>query len=117
MRCDPDSNHLQRQRGFSFRRWYLLPNQGGEYMAQKSKTYTPKFTCQLVLEVLQGERSDVEIGRIYGVHHTTISKWKRQFLEHRAEVFGGHKEIERYEKKIAELERMIGQKEVELFGL
>jgi transposase len=64
-------------------------------MAQKSKTYTPKFKFQLVLEVLQGERSDVKIGRIYGVHHTTISKWKRQFLEHGAEVFGGNKEIER----------------------
>ena len=46
----------------------------------KPKTYTPKFKFQLVLEVLQGERSEVEIGRAYGVHHTTISKWKRHFL-------------------------------------
>jgi transposase len=84
-------------------------------MAQKkSKSYTPKFKFQLVLEVLQGERSEVELGRIYGVHHTTISKWKRQFLENGAEVFGSNEEIDRYEKRIAELERLIGQKEVEL---
>ncbi len=84
-------------------------------MAQKkSKTYTPKFKFQLVLEVLQGERSEVELGRAYGVHHTTISKWKRHFLEHGAEVFGSNEEIERYEKRIAELERLIGQKEIEL---
>ncbi len=83
-------------------------------MARKPKTYTPKFKFQLVLEVLGGERTEVELGRIYGVHHTTISKWKRQFLENGAEAFGGNEEVERYEKRIAELERMIGQKEVEL---
>lgn len=60
--------------------------------------------------------SEVEVGRAYGVHHTTISKWKRQFLEHGAEVFSGNEELKRcsYEKRIADLERMIGQKEIEL---
>ena len=80
----------------------------------KPKTYTPKFKFQIVLEALQGERSEVEIGRAYGVHHTTISKWKRQFLKHGAEVFSGNEEVARYEKRIADLERMIGQKEIEL---
>lgn len=56
----------------------------------------------------------MEIGRIYGVHHTTISKWKRQFLEHGAEVFSGNETVKGYEKRIADLERMIGQKEIEL---
>jgi transposase-like protein len=83
-------------------------------MAQKPKAYTPKFKFQLVLEVLRGERSEVEIGRLYGVHHTTLSKWKRHFLENGAEVFGGNEEVDHYEKRIAKLERMIGQKEVEI---
>jgi transposase-like protein len=83
-------------------------------MAQKPKSYTPKFKFQLVLEVLHNEISEVEVGRTYGVHHTTISKWKRQFLEHGAEVFSGNDEVKRYEKRIANLERMIGQKEIEL---
>jgi transposase-like protein len=65
-----------------------------------------------VLEVLNGERS--EIGRIYGDHRTILSKWKRRFLEHAAEVFGGNDETARYEKRIAELERLLGQKEAEL---
>jgi transposase-like protein len=97
------------------RRCYLLPEVKGEkHMASKPKSYTPKFKFQLVLEVLQGERSEVELGRIYGVHHTTISKWKRQFLDHGAEVFSSNEELKRYEKRVAELERMIGQKEIEL---
>ena len=83
-------------------------------MPSKPKSYTPKFKFQLVLEILQGERSEVELGRIYGVHHTTLSKWKRQFLDHGAEVFSSNEEVKRYEKRLAELERMIGQKEIEL---
>jgi transposase len=83
-------------------------------VANKPKSYTPRFKFQIVLEVLQGERSEVELGRVYGVHHTTISKWKRHFLEHGPEVFGGNEEVKRYEKRVADLERMIGQKEVEL---
>ena len=83
-------------------------------MARKTRTYTPKFKFQLVLEVLQGEHSEVEVGRIYGVNHTTLSKWKRQFLDHGAEVFSGDEEVKRYEKRVAELERIVGQKEVEL---
>jgi transposase len=83
-------------------------------MAHKKESYTPKFKFQLVLEVLQGDRSEVEVGRIYGVHHTTISKWKRQFIEHWAEVFSGDEEVKRYEKRVAELERLLGQKEIEL---
>jgi transposase len=83
-------------------------------MPSKPKSYTPKFKFQLVLEVLQGERSEVELGRIYGVHHTTISKWKRQFLDHGAELFSSNEELKRYEKRVADLERMIGQKEIEL---
>jgi len=46
--------------------------------------------------VRQNERPKSEIGRIYGVHHTTISKWKRQLLENGAEVVGGNEEVERY---------------------
>jgi transposase-like protein len=83
-------------------------------MANRPKSYTPKFKFQLVLEILQGERSEIELGRIYGVHHTTLSKWKRQFLDHGAEVFSLNEEVKRYEKRLAELERMIGQKEIEL---
>ena len=52
--------------------------------------------------------------RAYGVHPITLANWKRHFLQHGAEVFGGKEEVKAYEKRIAELERMLGQKEVEI---
>ncbi|MFQ5537590.1 MAG: hypothetical protein ACE5GJ_09085 [Gemmatimonadota bacterium] len=40
--------------------------------------------------------------------------WKKQFLEHGAEVFGGSEEVKTYEARISQLERMLGQTEAEL---
>jgi hypothetical protein len=42
-----------------------------------------------------------------------VTNWKCWFLERGAEVYG-EKEVKAYEKKIAELVRMVGQKEVEI---
>ena len=43
-------------------------------------------------------------------------KWKKEFLEKGAEVFGGRDEVRVYEQKISKLERMLGQKEVYVFS-
>ena len=99
-------------------RWYLL-RVGGGIMARRtrgsrSKGYTPKQKFEVVLESLRGERSDGEIARAYGVHPVTFSKWKRRVLEKGPGVFAGDEKVSQYERRIAELERMLGQKEVEL---
>ncbi len=70
----------------------------------------------MVLEALkaEGRGAEAKIARAYGVHPVTLAKWKRQFLERGPEIFGGKEEARKYEKKISELERMLGQKEVEI---
>ena len=59
-------------------------------------------------------KMDAEIARAYQVHPITLSKWKKEFWEKGAEVFGGRDEVRSSEQKISKLERMLGQKEVEL---
>lgn len=81
---------------------------------EKGKRYSAKFKFQLVVEVLQRVGSDAEVARAYGVHPVTLSKWKKEFLEKGAEVFGGSQEVAEYEKRVSDLERMVGQKEVEI---
>ncbi len=68
----------------------------------------------MAMEVLQSDRSLADIARAYDVHPVTVSKWKRHFEEHGAEVFGGKEEIKTYEKRLADLERIVGKKEVEI---
>ena len=58
--------------------------------------------------------TDAEVARQHGIHPVTLSSWKRHLLEHGHEVFAGRESDADYEKRIAELERMLGQKEVEL---
>jgi transposase len=84
-------------------------------MAKKNgKRYSAKFKFQLVLEALQREGADAEVARAYGVHPVTLSKWKKELLEKGAEVFGGSEEVAEYEKRVGDLERIVGQKEVEI---
>ncbi len=84
-------------------------------MAKKNgKRYSPKFKFQLVLEAFQREGADAEVARAYGVHPVSLSKWKKEFLEKGSEVFGSSAEVAEYEKRVGDLERMVGQKEVEI---
>lgn len=43
-----------------------------------------------------------------------VSTWKSQLLDEGAKVFGGDQELKRQQKKIADLERLLGQKEIEI---
>ena len=53
--------------------------------------YSPAFKFQVVLAALkaEGKRAEAQVARASGVHPVTLAKWKRHFLEHGAEVFGG----------------------------
>ncbi len=55
----------------------------------KQKRYSAQLKFQVVLESLQRKRPDAEIARAYGVHPITLAKWKKHFVEHGSEVFGG----------------------------
>lgn len=83
-------------------------------MGKKGKRYSPRFQFQVVLEVLRGDRDAVQIARAHDLHPTTVSRWKREFLENGPEVFGRSGTVATYEKKIKEMERLLGRKEVEL---
>ena len=77
-------------------------------MGQKGKRYSPRFQFQVVLEVLKGDRQIVEIVRAYDLHPTTVSRWKREFLEKGPEVFGKDRTVAQYERRIQEMEKLLG---------
>ena len=55
-----------------------------------------------------------EIARSYGVHPVTLTHWKKEFIEKGPEIFSQQTTIQEYERRIEELERLIGHKEVEI---
>ncbi len=83
-------------------------------MSKDGRRYTAKFKFQVILELLKGSKTIGQIARAYGVHPITISHWKKEFMKEGPELFSQKTTIHEYERKIQELERLIGHKEVEI---
>jgi transposase-like protein len=54
------------------------------------------------------------VAKAYGVHPNSASAWRRQFMEKGPEVFAEDTTIQDYERRIAELEQLLGKKEMEI---
>jgi transposase-like protein len=78
------------------------------------KRYSPKLKFQIVLELLQGEKTPGQVAKAYGVHPNSASSWKHTLLEKGPEIFAQDGTVAEYERRIAELERLLGKKEVEI---
>jgi len=82
--------------------------------ASMTKRYSAKFKFQVVMELLTGGKSSGQVAKVYGVHPNTVNTWKRTLLEKGPEIFAQDSIVAEYERRIAELERLIGRKELEI---
>lgn len=78
------------------------------------KRYSARLKFQVVLELLSGDRTAAQVAKAYGIHANTAHAWKQTFLEKGPELFAQEGIVADYERRIAELERLLGQKEVEI---
>jgi len=78
------------------------------------RNYSPEFKLRVVLEALQSDGTDAEVARAYDVHPVTLTGWKTKLKENGSKAFGAGDELKEKKEKIAKLERMVGQKEVEI---
>ena len=78
------------------------------------KRYSAKFKFQVVLEALSGEKTPGQIAKLYGIHPNSVGLWKRQFLEKGPEFFAEDNTVQQYERRLADLEQLLGKKEVEI---
>lgn len=80
-------------------------------MARNRKVYSPKEKFHVVLELLQGRKTQAQITSEYGVHPTQQNKRKEEFMKNAPDMFQDKrlKTTEDKDKKIAALERKLGQ--------
>jgi transposase-like protein len=85
-------------------------------MSKKRRTFTPAFKFQVVMEYLSGEKRRVEILREHKLSDSTLERWCNQLKERGPQVFAGSDSsvLAEQARRIAELERVIGQLTVEL---
>ena len=79
-----------------------------------AKRYSPKLKFQVVLELLKSDKTPSQVARAYNVHPNSAGLWKRTFLEKGPEIFSRDGDISEYERRISELEHLLGKKEVEI---
>jgi transposase len=78
------------------------------------KRVSPKLKFQVVMESLTGSKTTGQIGKTYGVHPHSIGLWRKTLMERGAEVFESRGRGEDHDRRVAELEQLIGRKEVEI---
>ena len=81
---------------------------------KKANRYSSRFKFQVVMDVIEGERTIGQIARCSSIHTASIQRWKSEFLEKGPEIFSQETTCHEYERRIQELERLIGHKEVEI---
>jgi transposase-like protein len=79
-----------------------------------AKRYSPKLKFQIAMEVLRDNKTPSQVAKAYGVHPNSVNKWTKTVLEEGPELFAEDGAVAEYERRIAELERLLGQKEVQI---
>jgi transposase-like protein len=83
-------------------------------VAKTTRRYSAKLKFQVVLEALRGEKTPAQIAKAYGVHANSIGIWKQQPIQKGPTVFDHAGEADDSGRRIAELEQLLGKKEVEI---
>ena len=76
------------------------------------RNHAPAFKAKVALDALKGDETIVEIAERYQVHPNQITEWKKQLLEHAAEVFSKSRKPEQG-PNVKELHAKIGQLSME----
>ena len=80
----------------------------------KRKVLSPNFKFQVVMEILQNQQKQVEIARQYDLSPRVVCLWKKQFLRNGPEMFAHSKEDKQQDKKVEDLEKLIGRQTIEI---
>ncbi|HEY73048.1 MAG: transposase [Chloroflexi bacterium] len=79
-----------------------------------AKRCSAELESQVVTELLAGDKSTGQVAKVYGIHSNTVGAWKKSFFEKGPDIFSQNSTVAKYERRIADLERLIGKKEVEI---
>lgn len=81
----------------------------------KRNKYTAKFKFDRVVESIKEDNVSL-VARQYGFGTNLLSKWRGYFLENGHLIFETRpdQEVTKLKKRISQLERLLGKKEIEL---
>ncbi len=81
-------------------------------MKKTRRRYDRDFKISIIAE-LEGGKSPSQIAREHGIHPSLPIRWRDELAENPERAFAGNGNICKYEARIAELERLLGQSHAE----
>ncbi len=88
---------------------------------KKRRVYTTEFKRQIVSEFESGNLSVPQLEKLYGINNVSIYRWIYQyssFNEHGSRVVemkdSSSQKLKKLEARIAELEQLVGQKQIKV---
>jgi transposase-like protein len=83
-------------------------------MSRNRRSFTPEFKAQVVLEVISGVKSAAAICREHEIKPQLFNQWKSCLLNNASGLFDGTARRSEEQARIEELERVLGQKTMEV---
>jgi transposase len=81
---------------------------GGNTLALRRRRFTREFKLQVIREVEAG-KTIAHAAREHQLHPTLLRRWQHEHQQYADQAFMGNGYTYKYEARIAELERLIGQ--------
>jgi transposase-like protein len=78
------------------------------------RAFSAEFKARVVLEVLSGAKNAAEVCREHQIKPQLFASWKAQFVENAPQLFAQGRIQDESSQRISELERLLGQKTLEL---
>ena len=78
----------------------------------KPRIFTAEFKARVCLELVRGDHSLSQASALYGIKDTVLSRWKKEFIEHSALVFGA--EFGMQESRLQAAENRLEEQRIEL---
>jgi transposase-like protein len=83
-------------------------------MSKPRRHFSAEFKAKIILEVISGAKPAAEVCREHSIKPQLLSQWKNYFLENAFHLFDGAERQSEAQTRIAELERVLGQKTLEV---
>ena len=83
-------------------------------MSKPRRAFSPEFKFQVVMDYLSGRKGRTETLREYEINDSTLERWCDILRQRGAAVFAADRVNSAEERRVAELEQVIGRLTVEL---
>lgn len=83
-------------------------------MGRTPRKFTAEFKAKVVLDILTNGKSLGQASREYGIKDSVLSRWKQEFLERAPSLFENGTVADERDRRVVELERMVGRLTMQL---